>query len=136
MALFIATAAAAGFLNHSDAGACGKLAHSRRKIDVLIIHHEPEDAPACTAPEAMKSLATWAHCEGRRFLLMKRAKRFEIRACALQWKIRTDHFDDIVRGGDLLDCFRRDTHARLSIFASFAFGSDGKLTQCGSISNV
>src|SRR5215216_534687 len=103
---------------------------------MLIIHHEPEDAPACAAPEAMKSLPARAHCERWSFLLMKRAKSFEIRACPFEWKIRTDHFDDIARSGDLLYCFRRDSHARLSIFASFDFRSDGKLTQCRSISNV
>jgi hypothetical protein len=35
----------------------------------------------------------------------------------------------------LFDCFGRDrSHARLIIFASFAFGSDAKLTQCNAVS--
>jgi hypothetical protein len=68
---------------------------------------------------------------------MKGAQRLKIRPRAFQWKIRTDYFDDIVRGGDLLDCFRRDrSHARLTIFASSGFGSDAKLTQCDLISNI
>src|ERR1051325_11359733 len=50
-------------LNHRNPGPCSELAHCRRKINVLIIHHETEDAPARTAPEAMKSLAAWAHRE-------------------------------------------------------------------------
>jgi len=67
---------------------------------------------------------------------MKWAERLEICSGAFEWKIRADYFDDVVRGGDLLDCFRRDcSHARLVIFASFAFGSDAKLTQCASMSN-
>src|SRR5207237_8640318 len=84
----------------------------------------------------MKRLPGRAHHERRRFLLMKGAEGLKIRSRAFQWKIRTDHFDDIVRGGDLLDCFRRNrSHARLNIFASFGFGSDVKLTQCDAISN-
>jgi hypothetical protein len=68
---------------------------------------------------------------------MKRAQRLEIGSRAFQWKIRTDYFDDIVRGGDLLDYLRRDrSHARLTIFASSGFGSDVKLTQCDLISNI
>ena len=66
---------------------------------------------------------------------MKGAERLEIRPRAFQRKIRADHFDDVVRGGDLLDCFRRDrSHARVIIFGSFDFASDAKLTQCGSVS--
>jgi hypothetical protein len=67
---------------------------------------------------------------------MKGAERLEVRPSALEREIRADHFDDVVRGGDLFDCFRRDrSHARLIIFASFDFGSDAKLTQCESMSN-
>ena len=104
---------------------------------MLVIHHEPEDAPARAAAEAVKGLPARAHYEGRSFFLMKRAERPEIRSRSFQWEIRTDHFDDIVRGSNLLDRFRRDrSHARLIIFASFAFGSDAKLTQCEIISNL
>jgi len=67
---------------------------------------------------------------------MKWAERLEIRSRAFEWKIRADYFDDVVRGGDLLDCLRRNrSNARLVIFASFGFGSDAKLTQCESMSN-
>ena len=84
----------------------------------------------------MERLPARAHHEGRRFFLMKRAERLEIRPRALQREIRADHFDDVVRGGDLLDCLRRDgSHARLIIFTSFGFASDAKLTQCESMSN-
>src|SRR5438093_6292699 len=104
---------------------------------MLISHHEPENAPARAAPKAMERLPARAHHERRRFLLMKRAKRLKIRSRAFQWKIRTNYFDDIVRGGDLLDCLRRDrSHARLIIFASFEFRSDAKVTQCDSITNL
>lgn len=104
---------------------------------MLVIHHEPEDTPARAATEAVKGLPARAHYERRSFLLMKRAERLEIRSRSFQWEIRTDHFDDIVRGSNLLDRFRRDrSHARLIIFASFGFGSDAKLTQCEIISNL
>ena len=53
---------------------------------------------------------------------MKRTERSEIRSRALERKVRTDHVDNIVRGSNLLDRFRRDRcHARLIIFASFGF---------------
>jgi hypothetical protein len=68
---------------------------------------------------------------------MKWAKCLEICSRAFEWKIRADYFDDVVCGGDLLDCLRRNrSHARLIIFASFGFGSDVKLTQCESMSNL
>jgi len=79
------------------------LVHGRWKICVLVIHHEKENAPARATPEAMKRLPARTHRERRRFLLMKGAERLEIRPRAFQWKVRTDYFDDIVRGGDLLD---------------------------------
>src|SRR5437763_13457471 len=95
---------------------------------MLVIHHEPKDAPTCTATETMKCLPARAHRERRRFLLMKRTERLKIYSRAFERKIRADYFDDVVRGGDLLDCLRRNrSHARLIIFASFAFGSDAKL---------
>src|SRR5262245_56885797 len=98
---------------------------------MLIIHHESEDAPTHATTETMKCLPAWAYHERRRSLLMKRTQRLEIRSRAFQREIRADHFDDVVRGGDLLDCFRRSrSHARLIIFASFDFRSDAKLTQC------
>ena len=66
---------------------------------------------------------------------MKRANRLEICSSAFERKIRADHFDNIIRGSNLLDHFRRDrSHALLVIFASFDFRSDAKLTQCGLVS--
>src|SRR5207237_963024 len=137
LSLCIVRSVPAGLLVRGDRSARGWVAHCSREINVLVIHHEPEDAPACAAAEAMKRLPGRAHHERRRFLLMKGAEGLKIRSRAFQWKIRTDHFDDIVRGGDLLDCLRRDrSHARLIIFASFGFGSDAKLTQWDSISKL
>jgi hypothetical protein len=53
---------------------------------------------------------------------MKWAERLEIRSRSFQREIRTDDFDDIVRGSNLLDRFQRDrSHARLIIFASFGY---------------
>ncbi len=41
--------------------------------------------------------------ERRGFLLMEWAKRLETGPCAFKREIGTDHFHNIVRGGDLLD---------------------------------
>jgi hypothetical protein len=91
--------------DYGDACARRELAYRCRKIDMLVFHDEPENAPACAAAETMKRLPARAHHEGRRFLLMKWAERLEIRSRSFQREIRTDDFGDIVRGGDLLDRF-------------------------------
>src|SRR5439155_1212003 len=51
--------------------------------------------------------------ERGRLFLMKGTKRLKTCACSLQRKISSDHFHDVVRGCDLLDCFRRDRHFSL-----------------------
>ena len=84
---------------------------------MLVIHHKPENAAAGTAAKTMKRLPARADRERRRLLLMKWAECLEVRSSSFQREIRTDHFDDIVRGGDLLDCFRRNrAHACLILF--------------------
>ena len=84
---------------------------------MLVIHDEPKNAPARATAEAVKGLPARADRERGRFLLMKWAERLEICAGAFERKIRADHVDDVIRGSDLLDRFRRDrSHARLIIF--------------------
>src|SRR5436190_12870161 len=85
--LFIVRRAPARFLDYSNPSARGEFAHCRWEISVLIIHHKPEDAPACSAAEAMKRLPAWTYCERRRFLLMKGAERLKIGSRAFQGKI-------------------------------------------------
>src|SRR4029450_10475758 len=109
-------------LHHCNSSARRELPHSRRKIGMLVVHDEPENAPARATTKAMKGLAARADYERRSFLLMKWAERFEIYPGAFERKIRADYFYDIVRGSNLLDRFRRDrSHARLIIFASFGY---------------
>src|SRR6266496_2152106 len=104
--------ARASLFNHRDPNARRQLAHGGRKIDVLIIHHKAENASAHPTSEAVKSLSLRTHMERWRFLLMKWAKRLEIRPRAFERKVRADYFDDVVRGCDLLDGSRRDcSHA-------------------------
>ena len=85
--LFIVRRAPARFLDNGNPSARGEFAHCRWEISVLIIHHKPEDAPACSAAEAMKRLPAWTYCERRRFLLMKGTERLEIGSRAFQRKI-------------------------------------------------
>ena len=75
---------------------------------MLVFHHEPKNASAHAAPETVKRLALRTDMERRSFFLMKWAERFEICAGPFQWKIRTDHFDDVVRRRDLLYSLRRN----------------------------
>jgi hypothetical protein len=94
----------------------GEFSHGGWKIDVLVFHDEPENAPADATAEAMKGLALGADVKRGRFFLMKRAERLEVRARAFQRKIGTDHFDHVIRGGDLLDCLGWN-HVRRLFFA-------------------
>ncbi len=94
------------FLDDRNADPRRQFSHRRWKIEVLVFHHEPENAPADAAAEAMKCLALRIDVKRRRFFLMERTERLEIRAGPFQWKIRADHLDDVVTGGDLLYGFR------------------------------
>src|SRR5438046_5890593 len=87
--------------NYRDADARRQLAHGGRKINVLIIHHKAENASAYSASKAVESLSLRADMERRRLLLMKWAKRLEICPAAFEGKIQTNHFDNIIPGGDL-----------------------------------
>ena len=89
--------------NYRDANTRRKLAHCGRKIDVLVVHHKAEHAPAHPTSEAVEGLPLRTHMERRGFLLMEWAKRLEIGSRAFERKIRANHFDNIVRRGDLLD---------------------------------
>ena len=56
------------------------------------------------------------------FSPVKWTERLEISPGAFERKIRADHFDDVVRGSNLLDHFRRDrSHARLIILPRLVF---------------
>jgi len=93
----------APLFNQRDSNTRRQLAHCGRKIDVLVVHHKAEHAPAHAAAETVKCLTLRTNCERWRFLLMEWAKRLEIGPCAFKREIGTDHFHNIVRGGDLLD---------------------------------
>ena len=69
---------------------------------MLVFHHEPENAAPDAAAKAMKCLTLRIDVKRRRFLLMKGTKRLKICAGPFQRKIRADHLDDVVGGGDLL----------------------------------
>ena len=90
-------------LDHRNANACRELLHRRGEFEMLVIHHEPKNASARAAAEAMECLPRRTHRERRRLLLMKRTDRLEGRAGALERKISPDHLHDVVRGRDLLD---------------------------------
>jgi len=77
----------------------------------------------------MKRLALRTDMERRSFFLMKWAERFEICAGSFQWKIRANHFGDVVRRSDLLYCLGRN-HSLL-FFARLLSEAMSKSTQCG-----
>src|ERR1700716_1057152 len=101
--LSIFVSACAALLDNGNINTRRQFAHRRRKIDVLVFHGEAENAPAHAAAETMKRLALGTDRERWRLLLMKWTERFEVCARALQGKVRPDHLDDVVGGGNLLD---------------------------------
>src|SRR5436190_15042580 len=94
-----------------------QLVHRSWKIDVLIIHHEPENTAAYSAAKTVKSLPLRTDGKRRCFFLMKWTQRLKIRTGPFQRKITADDFYDVVVSGDLLDCLRGDSHffARSSV---------------------
>ena len=105
--IFIARTGSTFFHDRNTNPAC-EFANCRRKIDVLVIHHKPENRASDTAPETMKRLSLWAYVKGWRLFLMKWTERFEIRSRAFQWKVGANHLNDVVGGGNLLDGLRRN----------------------------
>ena len=90
------------FFDNWNTDARGEFSHGRWKIEVLVFHHEPENAPADPTTKAVKCLALRVDVKRRRFFLMEWTERLEICAGPFQRKIRADHFDDVVSGRDLL----------------------------------
>ena len=117
--MLLALIFAAAFFDNRDPDPRRQFVHRCGKIDMFIIHHEPENTAARSASETMKGLALRTDSERRCFFLMKWTERLETCARPLQRKISSDHFHDIVRGRDLLDCLRRNRHlfARSSVLA-------------------
>lgn len=94
--------AASAFLDNWNTDAGRQFSHGRWKIDVFVLHHESKNTSPDAASKTVKRLTLRADMERRSLFLMKWAERFEIRAGPFQWKISPDHFDDVVRGRDLL----------------------------------
>src|SRR5438874_9238740 len=105
--VILAPARSAFFHDRNAYSGC-EFANSGRKIDVFIIHHETEDRAPHTAPETMKCLALRTNVKRWCFLLVKRAERLEVRSRTFDRKIGSDHLHDIIGGGDLFDCLRRN----------------------------
>src|SRR5450432_3908532 len=103
LVLTIIVAARPTLFDYGNSRTCRQLPHRGRKIEMLVIHNKAKNTPAHTAAEAVKRLPLGAHREGRCFFLMKGAERLEGGAGAFEWKIRADHFDDVIRRRDLFD---------------------------------
>ena len=100
---------------------------------MLVFHHEPENASPDAAAEAMKCLTLRIDVKRRRFLLMKGTKRLEICAGPFQRKIRADHLDDVVGGGDLLYGFYWN-HVGCLFFARLLSEAMPNLLSVGAVS--
>ena len=51
------------FIHNRDSGPSSELADSGRKIDMLVLHYESENAPPHAAPKTMESLTLGTHME-------------------------------------------------------------------------
>src|SRR6266436_663635 len=119
---------AAAVLDDRNSRSRRQLPDCRREIDMLVFHDETKNAPADAAAETMKGLPLRTDMKRWRLFLMKWAERSEIRAGPFQGKIGADDFHDVVRGGDLLDCFRRNHVGRL-FFSRLLVEAMPKFTQ-------
>src|SRR6266567_9155265 len=89
---------AAALFHNWDSDPRRQLVHRYGKIDMLVIHHEAENAAPRATAKTVKGLALRTDREGRRFFLMKWTERLKTCARPFQRKIRSDHFHDVVRG--------------------------------------
>ena len=95
-------------LDHWNPGPGREPAHGGGEIDVFVIHHEPENAPADPAAEAVKRLSHRVDVKRGRLLLVKRTEGAEIGPGPLEREIGADHFHDVIRSSDLFDDVVRD----------------------------
>ena len=103
--LLVFITATGAFLNHRNAHPRGQFANRSWKIEMLVIHHEAKDRPTYAAPETMKCLPLRTNVERRRFFLVKRTERSKIRTSSFQREIGADHLHNVIRGGNLFDCW-------------------------------
>src|SRR5690242_475814 len=87
------------FCQHRNANPSSQFPNSRGKIDVLIIHHEPENRADHPTPKTMKRLPLRTNMERGGLLLMKWAESLEICARAFKQEIGSNHLHDVVGGG-------------------------------------
>ena len=98
LSIFVSRAA---FLDNGNADTPGQFSDSRREINVFVFHDETKNASADATPETVKCLALWTDVKRGCLLLMKWTECLEICAGAFKREIGTDHFYDVVSGGDL-----------------------------------
>jgi hypothetical protein len=96
-------------LHEDDACPLGELSDGIRKIDMLVIHHKPEDATPCAASEAMEGLPGGIHMEGGTLLFVEGADGPVAGASPLEREISADDLHDIAGVSDLLDTLFGDT---------------------------
>ncbi len=87
------------------AGPAGEFAHRLHERQVLVIPHKRDGVPALAAAETMERLPRRIDIKRRRFLMVKRTVRPELRTRPLQGQIRPDQLDDIRRAENLFDAF-------------------------------
>ena len=115
---------AAGLLENGNSCALGEPAHRGGKIQVLVVHDETKNRPACTAAEAMIRLALRVDVKGGRLFAMKRTQSPPASPGALKWKIGANDLDNVIRLGDALDGFLGDARhkAQNTLRANLARG--------------
>ena len=91
-----------------DARAIGQLFCGGGEIQIFVIPHERDDVSPRAAAETLEDLQARIDGKRGRPLLMKWAQRLEHPARAPQREIASDDIDDVIRGDNLIEGFRRD----------------------------
>src|SRR5205823_8998382 len=97
LVLMIILTGRTALFDNGNSRTCRQFSHRRWKIEMFVIHHKTKYASPGSAAEAVKGLALWADRERWGLFLMKGAERLKGGSGAFERKIRSDHFNDVIR---------------------------------------
>src|SRR6266446_4392806 len=76
---------------------------------MFVLLNELENAATAPTTKTIERLLIWVDVKGGRFLLVKRAKRSKLDSASLERKVTSHDINNVQRGCDLLDGFRRNS---------------------------
>src|SRR5207249_6692976 len=96
------TLSRARFVLEGNTRALGQPAHRLGEFQALVLFHEGEDVAALVAAEAFEDLQVRIDVEAGSLFFVKRTKRHEVGAGALQGHVRPNDINNVIGRADLL----------------------------------